>query len=74
MNICKPTGFMFHARRSCVMIAFGACIAGIPALLSACDDTVSRNKTTTTKTVDTPEKTTKTTTTTEKKVEEQRKP
>lgn len=74
MNNQKPLSIGSHIRRTCIMVAFGASIAGIPAVLTACDDTVSHDKSTTTKTVETPEKTTKTTTTTEKKVEETPKP
>ena len=65
----KPT-LTTLVRRTTIFTLFGASVAAIPALLSACDNTVSQNKSTTTKTVETPDKTIKTTTTTEKKVEE----
>ena len=70
----KPLGIGAHMRRIVIMLSFSVSVAGIPSLLSACDDTVSHDKQTTTRTVQTPEGTTKTTTTTEKKVEETPKP
>jgi len=54
-------------------LAMGACLAGLPLTLAACEKEESHSKTTTTKTTETPAGTKKTTETTEQKVETEHK-
>ena len=57
------------AMRWTMLVATTACFAGGPLMLSGCDRTESKTKTTTTKVTETPDAVKKTVETTEKKVE-----